>query len=272
VAEGRPRAALIDDDPNLGADVALVLSTPPRGRESDERDPGHRRPREAVEEEVVAGGGHGDDHQRGVHGEEDAGETRTRHPIADDRHEDAPADVHARHRRVGIEPDPHERPGVVAREPDRVPDPEPGNEPRRRRREGDEHDRRERDRAEQQVSQLPVAGGVPGAEPDRRRRDHRAEPQDVAGGQEAGNGGNRVLERRFAEHPGRPLEGDHVARMRDGLGGRTDRQAPHGQVAPVHPGPEADLGSDEAQPGSLADPPRYGRGHLRIVLARASRA
>ena len=133
---------------------------------------------ERVDEVVVAGRRHRDRHHERVNDEEGAQDAAGGGPEADDRDEEAPADVHARHRRVGVEADPGERAGVVACEADRVGDAERRNQPRRRGRVEDVEDDGDPERDEEQRTELAVvvAWRKPSQTSDRRDQRARSRP------------------------------------------------------------------------------------------------
>ncbi len=203
-----------------------------------------------VDEVVVAGRGHGHGHHERMGDEQDAqGEVRGG-PEADDRDEEAPADVHARHGRVRVEADPGERARVVACQPDRVGDPEPGNEARRRGRVEDVEDDRDPERDEEQRAELAVLRPVPHAQPDEHGGDQRPEPGHVVDGEEPDDGLGELLQPALVEERERALEIDQSRRMGERLLGIADRRAANREVGRVQGCPQEELDQREPAGGS----------------------
>ena len=92
--------------------------------ERGDGDEGCGRAGDRVDEVVVAGRRHGHGHHDRMEDEEGAQDPAPGGAEADDGDEQAPADVHARHRRIRVEADPGDPAAVVARHADGVRDPE----------------------------------------------------------------------------------------------------------------------------------------------------
>ena len=213
---------------------------------------------------MVAGGGDRDRHDQWVQGEGDLHEPPPRDPDPDQRHQEAPADVHARHRGVGVEPHAAERARVVAREADGVGDAEAGDEPGRGGREQDVGDRRDGDREQQRRAQQPVLGAVAHGQPDQHRDDHRPEADEVVEIEEPPDRQrrDRALHRALVEQVGRALDRDQLVGVRERAIGAADGEIAQQQVAAVQRDPEPELracktcAASESHAASL--PPRSG--------------
>jgi hypothetical protein len=217
---------------------------------------------------MVAGGGDRDPHQQRMCGAERAQHAPAGGAEGEPRDEHAPADVHARHRRVRVEADAEERAGVVAGEADRVVDPEPGHEARRRGREEREDERSRHEREKERVPERAVDAGPAQPEQDGGRRDQRAEAEQVVGGEEAVERGEEPLQRRLVEEAGGALDGGHVPRVRERLAGIADGDAAQGQVGAVDRDPDRELerrgrGPRPRRRGESCDPRCHGRDEAR---------
>src|SRR5262249_5950840 len=173
-------------------------------REQGEGDADDGDPGRAVQQVVVAGRHDGEGHECRVDRDERPHGSGTGRAAAIEGDQKRPADVHAPHGRVGVEPDAHERSGVVAREPDGVGDAQAADQTRRRGGEEDEDHGRDRERHEQRAPKLPVEGPVAPGEPDERERDQGAEADHVVRGEEAGGGGEAALDPALAGEAERP--------------------------------------------------------------------
>jgi hypothetical protein len=197
---------------------------------------------------VVAGGGDRDHHHQRVQGEGNLRDAPPRDPDTDQRHQEAPADVHARHRGIGVEPHAAERARVVPREADRVGDAQPRDEARWGGRDQYVGDRRDRNREQQRTAQEPVVVAVARSQPDEGRDDHRAEADEVVEIEEAPDRQrrDRALHGALVEEVCRTLDRDQLVGIRERALRASDRDVAQQQVAAVEGHPEPELEACEA--------------------------